>query len=95
MRKEYIKAGDKIVLISGDDYLYNCTAYYIPQADIFYTGPFDPEQLREEKLSEFWFFDNGNYLPPIEPQRAVFSAVEFGQYQFGYLRMNIYKIRVF
>lgn len=93
--KEHIAEGDKIVLISGDDYLYNCTAYYIPQADIFYTGSFDPKQLKEENLNEFWFFDNGDYLSADELDLADFSIEKFGQYQFGYLRMNIYKMKAF
>lgn len=92
--QEHILEGDKIVLVSGDDYLYNCTFYYIPQAELYYTGSFDPQRLtREENLTEFWFFDNGNYLNPEDVQKAGLRSESFGPYQFGYIHINIYKIR--
>lgn len=92
--REHIQEGDKIVLVSGDDYLYNCTFYYIPQAELYYTAAFDPQQLiREEGPGEFWFFDSGDYLKPKELEKAGLQAENFGPYQFGYLHINIYKIR--
>lgn len=91
--REHIMEDEKIVLISGDDYLYNCTDYYIPQADIYYTTAFDPGQLAtEEGLTEFWFFDNGDYFDLDELKRAGLWAEDFGAYQFGYIHINIYKI---
>lgn len=91
--REHIMEDEKIVLISGDDYLYNCTDYYIPQADIYYTTAFDPGQLAtEEGLTEFWFFDNGDYFDLDELKQAGLWAEDFGAYQFGYIHINIYKI---
>ena len=92
--RENIMENDKIVLVSGDDYLYNCTYYYIPQSDIYYTGDFQPEKLvNEEKMNEFWFFDSGEYMDPQEIAQAGLRAENYGHYQLGYIHFEVYKVK--
>ncbi len=91
--QEHIEEQDKIVLVSGDDYLYNCASYYIPQAELYYVGAFNAQLiLEDESRSEFWFFDNGNYLNREELEAAGLTIEAFGEYQFGYLFFQIYRI---
>lgn len=92
--QEHIQPEDKIILISGDDFLYNCTSYYIPQAEIYYVGSYDTKLfLEDEDHSEMWFFDNGDYLDQEELGKAGLTVEDFGQYQFGYIHMRIYKVK--
>ncbi len=91
--KEQIREGDSILLISGDDYLYNCTSYFVPQARLHYAGAFETGQFPENAGdSGFWFFDNGEHLNQAELAKAGMQAEDFGQYQLGYIHMRIYKI---
>lgn len=90
---ENIKEGDKIVLLSGDDYLYNCTNYFIPQAELYYYGEFGQNIFQKETPDdEFWFFDNRGCMDKDLLQEYGLSVKEFGEYQFRYMHINIYKI---
>lgn len=91
--EEQIREGDKILLISGDDYLYNCTDYFIPQAKLHYAGAFETKQFPADAGDTgFWFFDSGEYLDQVELEKAGMAAEDFGRYQFGYIHMKIYRI---
>lgn len=91
--EEHIMENDKIVLISGDDYLYNCTYYFIPQAELYYAGTFNADLFKKENDDdEFWFFDNGNYMNQAVLKEKGLTVDEFGKYQFGYMNIDIYKI---
>ncbi len=91
--EEQIKENDKIILVSGDDYLYNCSSYYIPQAELYYVGSFNAQlMLDDESHNEFWFFDSGNYLNQEELKNAGLVTEDFGEYQFDYLFFKIYRI---
>ncbi len=91
--EEHIQEGDKIVLLSGDDYLYNCTHYFVPQAELYYYGEFDTEIFKKETPDdEFWFFDNRNCMDKDLLQGEGLTVEEFGEYQFRYMHINIYKI---
>lgn len=90
---EHINEGDKIVLLSGDDYLYNCTHYFIPQAELYYYGEFSDDLFTKENPDdEFWFFDNRKCIDKDLLSKKGLTIEEFGEYQFRYLHMNIYKI---
>lgn len=91
--QEQITEDDIIILTSGNDYIYNCTYYYIPQAELYYVSSFSAELLLNDKQhNEFWFFDTGNYLEPNELKKAGLYTEDYGTYQFGYLFFKIYKI---
>ena len=91
--EEHIKDGDRIVLISGEDYLYNCTNYFIPQSEIHYAGKFNSELFQKNTDSDaFWFFDNGNYMDQNMLREQGLVVDEFGEYMFGYMHIDIYKI---
>lgn len=91
--KEHVLEGDQIILISGDDYLYNCTHYFIPQAEIYYVGEFNAGLFKKDTADdEFWFFDNGNYMNQSLLEENGLIVEDFGQYQFGYMYLEIYKI---
>lgn len=91
--EEHIKEGDKIILLSGDDYLYNCTHYFIPQAELYYYGEFSSELFTKENPDdEFWFFDNRECMDKNLLQKEGLTVEEFGEYQFRHLHINIYKI---
>lgn len=91
--EENVMKGDKIVLLSGDDYLYNCTHYFIPQAKLYYYGEFSSALFKKESPDdEFWFFDNRECMDKDLLQKAGLTVEEFGEYQFRYMHINIYKI---
>lgn len=91
---ENIREGDKIILIGGNDYLYNCTQYYIPQAERYYVHDMDAvlELLKENAGNQYWFFDDKKFF-----QNKVDEIVteNFGTYQFSFVHMEIYKIQIY
>lgn len=90
---EHIKEDDKIVLLSGDDYLYNCTHYFAPQAELYYHGHFSSKLFEKEKPDdEFWFFDNRECMDLDMMQHDGFTVEDFGEYYFRYMKIKIYKI---
>lgn len=91
--EENIMEGDKIILLSGDDYLYNCTNYFIPQAQLYYYGEFNQDIFQKENPEdEFWFFDNRNCMDKDLLLKKGLTVEAFGEYQFRYMHINIYKI---
>lgn len=91
--EEQIMEGDRIILISGDDYLYNCTHYFVPQAEIYYAGAFSVDLFQKETPQDiFWFFDNGNYMDKNLLEEQGLIVEDFGQYQLGYMHLEIYQI---
>lgn len=91
--EENIKDGDKIILLSGDDYLYNCTHYFIPHAELYYYGKFESKLFKKENPDDiFWFFDNQNCMDKELLIRNGLTVKDFGEYQFRHMHINIYKI---
>lgn len=89
-----IAEGDQAVLISKDDYLYNCVAYFIPQADIIYIGEFDATVFEKEAASDvFWFFDNGEFIDKEALEEKGLTVTEHGWHQLGYIEMEVYQIQ--
>ena len=92
--EENIAEGDKVVLISKDDYLYNCVDYFVPQAQIIYIGDFDAEVFKKEKEDDiFWFLDNGEFIDKKALEEKGLKITEHGWYQFGYIDMEVYQIQ--
>lgn len=89
-----IAEGDRVVLISKDDYLYNCVEYFIPQADIIYIGEFDAAVFDKEKPSDvFWFFDNGEFVDKEALEEKGLTVTEHGWHQLGYIEMEVYQVQ--
>lgn len=91
--EENINEGDKIILLSGDDYLYNCAHYFIPQAELNYYGDFGSNLFTKEDPDDvFWFFDNRSCMNKDLLIQEGLTVEDFGEYQFRYMHINIYKI---
>lgn len=89
-----IRQGDLVMVIRGEDnYLYNCVDYYIPQAESYYVGKADYEDIKEKmKTRQVWVFDGTCNLQKEDFRAGGIDAEDLGRYQFTYTEFELFKL---